>query len=192
MPGLWGWEPLRPLAEMRPEASDCLAAGPGGALLSRYSYVFWRKFSQADSNRGQPLLALSLLAGRSKRLSFLSVSDQSFSPDNREQRRTCETTSHLHEEWEPIRYWGALATLCLGTSGAVWCKLEFSLDYGEKQTYVSASPRWQLVVTVQDGFLTESGEESIFFLPQHPGTANVRLSFTRGQLMLQLKQQSLV
>ena len=55
---------------------------------------------------------------------------------------------------------------------------------------MSASPRRQSVVTVQDSFLTEAGEENILFLPQHPGTANVLLSFTRGQLMLQLKQQS--
>ena len=98
-------------------------------------------------------------------------------------------TSHLHEGWEPISYWGALATLYLGTSGAVWCKLEFSLDYGEKQTHVSASPRRQLPVTVQDSFLTESGEENISSFLAILAQLNVLLSFTRGQLMLHLKQQ---
>lgn len=31
-----------------------------------------------------------------------------------------------------------------------------------------------------------------FFLPRHPGTANVLHSFTEGQLMLQLKWQLLI
>lgn len=42
--------------------------------------------------------------------------------------------SHLYERWELIRFWGILVTLYLGTSGAVWCRWKFSLDYGEKQT----------------------------------------------------------
>ena len=36
---------------MRPEASDCLAAGPGGALLSRYSYV--RKSGSSGNEEGE-------------------------------------------------------------------------------------------------------------------------------------------
>ena len=71
----------------------------------------------------------------------------------------------------------------------MWCKLEFSLDYGEKQTHVSASPRRQLPVTVQDSFLTESGEENISSFLAILAQLNVLLSFTRGQLMLHLKQQ---
>lgn len=72
---------------------------PGEHCCQGIVMSFEENSPRADSNKGQ-----LLLAGWSKRLSFLSVSDQSFSPDNREQRRMCEMTSHLHEGWQPIRY----------------------------------------------------------------------------------------
>lgn len=77
---------------------------PGEHCCQGIVMSFEENSPRADSNKGQLLLALSLLAGWSKRLSFLSVSDQSFSPDNREPRRMCEMTSHLLEGWQPIRY----------------------------------------------------------------------------------------
>lgn len=84
--------------------------------------------------------------------------------------------SHLHERWEPMRFWGTLVTLYLGTSGAVWCRLKFSLDSGEKQTRAA----WPLPVTVRGSFLQGLGKE-MFLLPGHPGTADVLLFFSKAQ-----------
>lgn len=158
----WGCSAL--YWSLRPGELNFLAAGSHGTLLWRCSGVSWREFSQAVSEVGQGAFWRGLVSW--------VISRQSFNTSNGEQRRKCGLmlASHLHVGWEPIRFWGTLATLYLGTSRAEWCKLEFSLDYGEKQTHVSASFRWQSISYCPRPLYNRDWGKKYFC---HPGTANV-------------------
>lgn len=59
--------------------------------------------------------------------------------------------------------WSTLATLYLGASGAVWCKLEFSLDYENADTCIS---NWVVVTSYCQSFLQSLGKE--MFSPSSP------------------------
>lgn len=73
--------------------------------------------------------------------------------------------SHSHVGWEPFR---------------VWCKLGFSLDCSEKQASASASPERCYQPLSETAFVKHRLEKEEFFLPGHPGTANVLHSLLRG------------
>lgn len=75
--------------------------------------------------------------------------------------------------------WDPVATLYLGTSGAMWYKLEFSLDCSEKN-------RWWFTSYCPRQLYNRDWERKYFC---HSGTANVPLSFTKEHLMLQMKWQ---